>query len=79
MDHPNLTPSELLVLRHMADGLSCKESALALDVKVVTIRSHRQHLQAKLHVSSIEALTVLAVEHVRFIGCCASDSVSSKQ
>lgn len=77
MDHPDLTPAELRVFQLMADGLSCKEIARILDVTEGTVRTHRQHLQEKFDVYGVEALTVLAVEHVRILGCCAGDSVSS--
>lgn len=78
MDHPRLTAAELRVFQLIAQGLSCKEIANALGVSEITVRTHRQSLQRKFESFSIEAITVMAIEHARDIGCCSGD-ISSKR
>jgi len=47
-----LTPRELAVLRHMADGRSNKEIASALGISERTVKTHLGHLFDKLGVTS---------------------------
>lgn len=54
-----LTPRELAVLRHMADGRSNKEIASALAISERTVKTHLGHLFEKLGVTSrTEAIRV---------------------
>jgi len=47
-----LTPRELATLRHMANGSSNKEIAVALKISERTVKSHLAHLFEKLQVTS---------------------------
>jgi DNA-binding NarL/FixJ family response regulator len=54
----NLTPRELEVLKHLADGFMYKEIASKLGVSTETIRVHVKHIYKKLHVTSRTAAAV---------------------
>ncbi len=47
-----LTEREEQVLRHLADGYSCKEIADLLGIRFETVRTHGRAIYAKLHVHS---------------------------
>ena len=47
-----LTPRESQVLDHLAQGYLYKEIAAKMDVTYATIRTHVEHIYAKLHVQS---------------------------
>lgn len=56
-----LTPREREVLAKLAEGLSTKEIAAALEVSVKTIETHRQQIMGKLDLYSVAELTKLAI------------------
>jgi len=58
-----LTPREREVLQLIAEGHSTKEIADRLNLSVKTIGTHREHLMAKLNISSIAGLTKYAIRH----------------
>ena len=58
---PALTSKEREVLQLLAEGKSTKEAALALNVSVKTIETHRQDIMDKLGLHTIADLTKYAV------------------
>ena len=56
-----LTPREREVLLHIADGLSNKEIASALDIGVRTVETHRERIMRKLDIHTIAGLTRFAI------------------
>ena len=58
-----LSGREVEVLRLAAKGLTRKQMADALFVSPSTVRSHLEHIYAKIGVSSRAAATLFAVEH----------------
>jgi DNA-binding NarL/FixJ family response regulator len=56
-----LTSREREVLLHIADGLSNKEIACALNIGVRTVETHRERIMRKLDIHSIAGLTRFAV------------------
>jgi HD-GYP domain-containing protein (c-di-GMP phosphodiesterase class II)/DNA-binding CsgD family transcriptional regulator len=58
-----LTDREVEVLRLAAKGLTRKKMADALFVSPSTVRSHLEHIYAKIGVSTRAAATLFAVEH----------------
>ena len=56
-----LTDREREVLQLLAEGRTAKESAATLGVSVKTVDTHRQHVMAKLEVTSVAELTRLAI------------------
>ena len=56
-----LTPREREVLLHIADGLSNKEIACALDIGVRTVETHRERIMRKLDIHSVAGLTKFAI------------------
>ncbi|MGR3794915.1 response regulator transcription factor [Vannielia sp. SX4] len=58
-----LTNREQTILLQLAQGKSNKEVALALDISVRTVETHRKNLRAKLGISSTAGLTRYAMEH----------------
>jgi HD-GYP domain-containing protein (c-di-GMP phosphodiesterase class II) len=58
-----LTDREVEVLRLIARGLNRREAATALVVSESTVRSHLEHIYAKIGVSSRAGATLYAVEH----------------
>lgn len=58
-----LTDREVEVLRLAAKGLTRKQVADALFVSASTVRSHLEHIYAKIGVSTRAAATLFAVEH----------------
>lgn len=57
-----LTPREIEVLRHVADGLTNREIGAKLGISVRTVEAHRDSLMRKLEVHTIAGLTRLALE-----------------
>jgi HD-GYP domain-containing protein (c-di-GMP phosphodiesterase class II) len=58
-----LTDREVEVLRAVAKGLNRQEAAKALFVSEGTVRSHLEHIYAKIGVSNRSAATLFAIEH----------------
>ena len=58
-----LTGREQTVLLQLARGLSNKEVAIALDISVRTVETHRKNIKRKLGISSTAGLTRYALEH----------------
>ena len=58
-----LTSREQTVLLRLAQGLSNKEVAAALDISVRTVETHRKNIKRKLGISSTAGLTRYAMEH----------------
>lgn len=58
-----LTNREQTILLQLAQGKSNKEVALALDISVRTVETHRKNLRAKLGITSTAGLTRYAMEH----------------
>lgn len=57
----NLTPRERQILKLVAEGLSNKEIAVALDVAVKTVMAHRANLMDKLDMHNHSKLVQLAI------------------
>jgi DNA-binding NarL/FixJ family response regulator len=56
--YPNLTPREVEILQIIAKGLSNAEAAKVLNISRATIRTHLEHIYAKMSVSNrVEAIT----------------------
>ncbi len=58
-----LTSREQTILLELAQGKSNKDVALALDISVRTVETHRKNLKRKLGISSTAGLTRYAMEH----------------
>ena len=58
-----LTGREQTILLALAQGNSNKEVALALDISVRTVETHRKNIKRKLGISSTAGLTRYALEH----------------
>ena len=58
-----LTNREQTILLQLAQGKSNKEVALALDISVRTVETHRKNIRRKLGISSTAGLTRYALEH----------------
>ncbi|MEF3046595.1 response regulator transcription factor [Pseudotabrizicola sp. L79] len=58
-----LTSREQTILLDLAQGKSNKEVALALDISVRTVETHRKNIKRKLGISSTAGLTRYAIEH----------------
>ena len=56
-----LTDREREVLQLLAEGRTAKEIAATLSVSVKTVDTHRQHVMAKLKVTSVAELTRIAI------------------
>ncbi|MEP6021122.1 MAG: response regulator transcription factor [Paracoccaceae bacterium] len=59
----SLTEREQTILLELAQGLSNKEVAIALDISVRTVETHRKNIKRKLGISSTAGLTRYAMEH----------------
>ncbi|MBY5973600.1 response regulator transcription factor [Pseudooceanicola marinus] len=59
----HLTNREQTILLQLAQGKSNKEVAIALDISVRTVETHRKNLKKKLGISSTAGLTRYAMEH----------------
>lgn len=58
-----LTGREQTILLQLARGKSNKEVALALEISVRTVETHRKNIKRKLGISSTAGLTRYALEH----------------
>ena len=58
-----LTSREQTILLELAQGKSNKEVALALDISVRTVETHRKNIKRKLGIASTAGLTRYAMEH----------------
>ncbi len=58
-----LTSREQTILLELAQGKSNKDVALALDISVRTVETHRKNIKRKLGISSTAGLTRYAMEH----------------
>ncbi|MGC3937042.1 response regulator transcription factor [Roseobacter sp. EG26] len=58
-----LTGREQTILLQLAQGKSNKEVAMALDISVRTVETHRKNIKRKLGISSTAGLTRYALEH----------------
>ena len=58
-----LTGREQTILLKLAQGLSNKDVATALDISVRTVETHRKNIKRKLGISSTAGLTRYALEH----------------
>jgi two-component system nitrate/nitrite response regulator NarL len=58
-----LTNREQTILLQLAQGKSNKEVAVALDISVRTVETHRKNIKRKLGISSTAGLTRYALEH----------------
>ena len=58
-----LTNREQTILLQLAQGKSNKEVALALNISVRTVETHRKNIKRKLGISSTAGLTRYALEH----------------
>ncbi|SLN13003.1 response regulator transcription factor [Ruegeria meonggei] len=58
-----LTGREQTILLELAQGKSNKEVALALEISVRTVETHRKNIKRKLGISSTAGLTRYALEH----------------
>jgi two-component system NarL family response regulator len=58
-----LTNREQMILLQLAQGKSNKEVAIALDISVRTVETHRKNIKRKLGISSTAGLTRYALEH----------------
>ncbi len=58
-----LTGREQTILLQLAQGLSNKDVANALDISVRTVETHRKNIKRKLGISSTAGLTRYALEH----------------
>ncbi len=58
-----LTNREQDILLQLAQGRSNKEVAIALDISVRTVETHRKNIKRKLGISSTAGLTRYALEH----------------
>ena len=59
----SLTPKELEIVRHIADGLTNKEIASLLFLSTATVDTHRKNMLAKLQLKNTAALVRYAAEH----------------
>ncbi|THH38926.1 response regulator transcription factor [Aliishimia ponticola] len=59
----SLTNREQTILLQLAQGRSNKEVALALDISVRTVETHRKNIKRKLGISTTAGLTRYAMEH----------------
>lgn len=57
-----LSPRELEILTHIADGETSREIGTTLGISVRTVEAHRNSLMRKLSVRTIAGLTRLAIE-----------------
>jgi DNA-binding NarL/FixJ family response regulator len=59
----SLTSREQTILLELAQGKSNKDVAVALDISVRTVETHRKNIKRKLGISSTAGLTRYALEH----------------
>ncbi len=63
VEREQLTNREQTILLQLAQGKSNKEVAIALDISVRTVETHRKNIKRKLGISSTAGLTRYAMEH----------------
>ncbi|NCM98077.1 MAG: response regulator transcription factor [Rhodobacterales bacterium] len=61
--HEPLTSREQTILLELAQGRSNRDVALALDISVRTVETHRKNIKRKLGIASTAGLTRYALEH----------------
>jgi two-component system, NarL family, response regulator NreC len=59
----SLTPRELEILKHIVDGQTNAQIAVALSISIKTVEWHRANLMSKLDVHSVADLVRYAMEH----------------
>lgn len=62
----SLTPRQREILQLIAEGHSTKKIALALNISVKTVETHRAHLMDRLQIHNIAGLVRYATETVSF-------------
>ncbi len=62
-DEKHLTPREIEIIRHIADGETNAEIAAKLFLSVVTVDTHRKNILSKLELKNTAALVKYAAEH----------------
>ena len=62
-DHGDLTPRELEVLSHIAQGQSNREIAMALSISEKTVKTHVGNILSKLHLSDRTQAAIYAHKH----------------
>lgn len=62
-DEKHLTPREIEIIRHIADGETNAEIAAKLFLSVVTVDTHRKNILSKLELKNTAALVKYAVEN----------------
>src|ERR1700722_4633582 len=62
-DEKHLTPREIEIIRHIADGETNAVIAAKLFLSVVTVDTHRKNILSKLELKNTAALVKYAVEH----------------
>lgn len=76
--HDALTPRELETLQLLANGLTTREVAAALNLSVNTVRNHVQNILTKLNAHSrIEAINIGRQRHI--LRSSVSESVSPRR
>jgi DNA-binding NarL/FixJ family response regulator len=58
-----LTPREIEIIRHIADGFTNHEIAEKLFLSIATVDTHRKNILAKLHLKNSAALVKYAMEN----------------
>ena len=61
--HDDLTPRKFEILRMIAEGYSTKRIALALNLSIKTVESHRAQLMARLNIHDVAGLVRYAIKH----------------
>jgi DNA-binding NarL/FixJ family response regulator len=62
-DEKHLTPREIEIIRHIADGETNAAIAAKLFLSVVTVDTHRKNILSKLELKNTAALVKYAVEN----------------
>ena len=62
-NHGDLTPRELEVLSHIAQGQSNREIAIALSISEKTVKTHVGNILSKLHLSDRTQAAIYAYKH----------------
>lgn len=57
----HLTPTEIEIIKHIANGLTTKEIAVKRNVSFHTIMSHRKNIFFKLNINNVSELVIYAV------------------
>jgi len=78
MRNQDLTPAEHEVFHRLAQAAPARDIAMQLRVTESTVRTHIRHLQEKLSLSGIPAVTRAAVLHEIQEGCPGTSRPSSE-